>query len=148
VEDRNQPVVVRARAFVPHLAQPNQRGELHLPSSSREADLTQTYARLGARRWPLVLGFPWQHDEEVEYRLPNGFHLLRAPTGRQLKSAFGSFVLEVEASSDGRAIKVHSILSVERDRIAASEYGDFRGFLRDVDNLLGEPIVIAGESGR
>jgi hypothetical protein len=43
---------------------------------------------------------------------------------------------------------VHSILSVERDRIAASEYGDFRGFLRDVDNLLGEPIVIAGESGR
>jgi len=57
VEDRNQPVVVRARALVPHMAERSQRGEFHLPSSSRETDLTQTYARLGTRRWPLVLGF-------------------------------------------------------------------------------------------
>jgi tetratricopeptide (TPR) repeat protein/transglutaminase-like putative cysteine protease len=148
VEDRNQPVVVWARAMVPHLAQPNQRGEFHLPSSSRETDLTQTYARLGARRWPLVLGFPWQHEEELEYRLPDGFRLLRAPTARKLKCAFGTFDLQVEVSSDGRAIKVRSSLSVERDRIAASEYGEFRAFVRDVDNLLGEPIVIAGENTR
>jgi transglutaminase-like putative cysteine protease/tetratricopeptide (TPR) repeat protein len=148
VEDRNQPVVVRARAMVPHMAQPNQRGEFHLPSSSHETDLTQTYARLGARRWPLVLGFPWQHEEELEYRLPDGFRLLRAPTARKLKCAFGTFNLEVEVSSDGRTIKVRSFLSVERDRIAASEYGEFRAFVRDVDNLLGEPIVIAGENTR
>jgi hypothetical protein len=56
--------------------------------------------------------------------------------------------LQVEVSSDGRAIKVRSSLSVERDRIAASEYGEFRAFVRDVDNLLGEPIVIAGENTR
>ena len=148
VQDRNQPVVVRARAFVPRLAQPNQRGEFHLPSSARETDLTQTYARLGVRRWPLVLGFPWQHEEELDYRLPDGFRLLRTPTARKFKCAFGSFDLEVHVSSDGRALKVRSLLSVERDRIAASEYADFRAFLRDVDNLLGEPIVIAGEDAR
>jgi hypothetical protein len=148
VENRNQPVVVRARALVPHLAQPNQRGEFNLPSSSRETDLIQTYARLGVRRWPLVLGFPWQHEEQLEYRLPDGFRLLRAPTTRKLKCAFGSFDLEVEVSRDGRTIKVHSLLSVERDRIAANEYGEFRAFLREVDNLLGEPIVMAGEASR
>lgn len=49
-------------------------------------------------------------------------------------------------SFDGRTLKVRSRLSVERDRIAASEYGEFRAFLRDVDILLGEPIVIAGEN--
>jgi hypothetical protein len=130
------------------LAQRNQRGEFHLPSSSRETDLTQTYARLGARRWPLVLGFPWQHEEELEYRLPDGFRLLRAPTARKLQCAFGSFDLQVDVSSEGRVIKVRSLLSVERDRIAASEYGEFRAFLRDVDNLLGEPIVVAGENTR
>jgi hypothetical protein len=146
VEDRNQPVVVRARALVPHMAERSQRGEFHLPSSSRETDLTQSYARLGTRRWPLVLGFPWQHEEELEYRLPDGFRLLRAPTARKVQCAFGSFDLEV--SSDGRSLKVRSLLSVERDRIAASEYGEFRAFLRDVDNLLGEPIVIAGENTR
>jgi transglutaminase-like putative cysteine protease len=146
VEDRNQPVVVRARALVPHMAQDNGRGEFHLPSSSRETDLTQTYARLGTRRWPLVLGFPWQHEEELEYRLPDGFRLLRAPTAHKLQCAFASFDLEM--SSDGRTLKLRSRLSVERDRIAASEYGEFRAFLRDVDNLLGEPIVIAGEGSR
>ena len=148
VEDRNQPVVVRARALVPHLAQQNDRGEFHLPSSSRETDLTQTYARLGVRRWPLVLGFPWQHEEEIEYRLPDGFRLLRAPTARSLQGAFGRFDLGVAVSSDGRVVKAHSLLSVERDRIAPGEYGEFRTFLRDIDNLLGEPIVIAGENGR
>jgi hypothetical protein len=78
--------------------------------------------------------------------LPDGFRLVRAPTASKLKGAFGTFDLEV--SSDGRAIKVRSRLSVERDRIAASEYVEFRAFLRDVDNLLGEPIVIAGENTR
>jgi transglutaminase-like putative cysteine protease/tetratricopeptide (TPR) repeat protein len=148
IEDRNQPVLVRARALVPHMAQGNGRGEFHLPSSSREAELTQTYARLGTRRWPLVLGFPWQHEEELEYRLPAGFRLLRAPTARRVECAFGSFDLKVNVSSDGRAIEVRSLLSVERDRIDAGEYGEFRTFLRDVDNLLGEPIVIAGEDTR
>ena len=148
VEDRNQPVVVRARALVPHLAQPNPRGEFHLPSSSRETDLTQTYARLGVRRWPLVLGFPWQHEEQLEYRLPDGFRLLRAPTACRLKGEFGSFDLEAVVSRDGRTVKLRSLLSVERDRIAANEYGEFRAFLREVDNLLGEPLVITGEAGK
>ena len=148
VDDPNQPVVVRARALVPHLAQTNERGELLLPSGSRETDLTQTYARLGTRRWPLVLGFPWQHQEELDYRLPDGFRVLHAPTARTLKCAFGSFDLQVQVSPDGRALKVRSLLWVERDRIAASEYGEFRAFLRDVDNLLGEPIVVARENGR
>jgi tetratricopeptide (TPR) repeat protein len=148
VDDPNQPVVVRARALVPHLAQTNERGELLLPSSSRETDLTQTYARLGTRRWPLVLGFPWQHEEELDYRLPDGFRVLRVPTARTLKCAFGSFDLQVQVSPDGRALKLRSLLWVERDRIAASEYGEFRAFLRDVDNLLGEPIVVARENGR
>ena len=148
VEDRNQPVVVRARGLVPHLAQPDPRGEFHLPLSSRETDLTQTYARLGARRWPLVLGFPWQHEEQLEYRLPDGFRLVRAPTARKLKGAFGSFDLEVAVSRDRRTIKVGSVLSVERDRISANEYGEFRAFLREIDNLLGEPVVIAGEAGQ
>ncbi|HEX7597028.1 MAG TPA: DUF3857 domain-containing protein, partial [Polyangia bacterium] len=40
IEDRNQPVVVRARAFVPRMALSHERGEFHLSSSSRETDLT------------------------------------------------------------------------------------------------------------
>jgi len=142
IEDRNQPVVVRARAFVPRLALSHERGELHLSSSSRETDLTQTYARLGKRKWPLILGFPWQHQEELEYRLPEGFRLLRTPTAGKLACPFGRFDLDVTVARDGRSVTVRSALSVERDRIAANEYVEFRAFLRDVDNLLGQPVVV------
>jgi hypothetical protein len=148
IEDRNQPVVVRARAFAPRLAQPHERDEFHLSASSRETDLTQTYARLGVRKWPLVFGFPWQHQEVLEYRLPEGFRLLRTPPTRKLSCAFGHFELEVVLSGDGRAVSLRSLLSVERDQIAASEYGEFRAFLREVDNLLGQPVVMAKGIGQ
>jgi tetratricopeptide (TPR) repeat protein len=146
VEDRNLPVVVHAKALVPHMAQPQERGEFNLPSSSRETDLTQTYARLGTRRWPLVLGFPWQHQEVLHYRFPEGYRLLRAPHSRKLTSAFGSFEFEVKGT-DGRSVTVRSLLSMERDRIAPGEYAEFRAFLRQIDNLLGQPLVMAEDNG-
>jgi hypothetical protein len=147
VEDRNWPVQVSAKALVPHMAQPQERGEFNLPSSSRETDLTQTYARLGSRRWPLVLGFPWQHQEVLHYLLPEGYRLVRAPSSRQLTGPFGSFELEVKAASDGRSATVRSLLSVERDRIAPGEYAEFRAFLRQIDNLLSQPLVMGEDNG-
>ena len=145
VEDPNLPVRVRARAWVPNLAQPQDRGEIHLPMSSREPDLTQTYARLGTRRWPLVLGFPWQHEEVLHYRFADGLRLVRTPGSRHLTSPFGRFDVVVNVAEDGRSAEVRSLLSVERDRIQPSEYMAFRAFLRQVDNLLGQPLVVAEE---
>ncbi len=139
VEDRNRPVSVHARGFVPQLGE-RRTGELRLPTSSREADFTRTYARLGARRWPLVLGFPWQHVEDVDYELPDGFRVVRAPRSRQLTSAFGSFDFRVHA--EGARLSIHSALAVERDRISPAEYPAFRAFLREIDGLLAERIVI------
>ncbi len=147
VEDRNQPVAVQASAVVPHLARPQERGELNLPTSSRETDLTQTYTRLSARRWPLVLGFPWQHQEVLSYQFPEGYRLLRAPQTQKLTCPFGSFDFEVKASPDGHSVSVRSLLSVERDRIAPGEYAEFRAFLRQVDNLLGQPLVLGEDYG-
>jgi hypothetical protein len=147
IEDRNQPVHVRSTAWVPHLGQPQEHGELNLPSSSRETDLTQTYARLSTRRWPLVLGFPWEHQEVLHYRFPEGYSLLRAPGSRRLTCTFATFDLEVKRSPDGRSVTVRSLLSVARDRIAPNEYAEFRAFLRQVDNLLGQPLVLAEDHG-
>jgi hypothetical protein len=52
---------------VPQMGERLASGEIRLPASSREADFTSTYARLGQRRWPLVLGYPWRHEEQVTY---------------------------------------------------------------------------------
>ena len=51
--------------------------------TGRDADFVRTYARLSARRQELVLGYPWQHDEELTYRLPSGWRLATgAPPAR------------------------------------------------------------------
>lgn len=141
VEDRNRPVAVHARGFVPQLGERRADGEVRLPTSSRDADLTRTYARLGARRWPLVLGFPWQHVEDLDYELPDGFHLVRAPQSRKVESPFGTFDFQVQ--SQGHRLSVHSSLSVNQGLVSPAEYEAFRSFLREVDGLLAERVVVA-----
>jgi transglutaminase-like putative cysteine protease/tetratricopeptide (TPR) repeat protein len=143
VSDRNRPVAVRSTVKVPQLGEKLPSGELRLPTSSREADFTSTYARLGQRKWPLVLGYPWRHEEQVSYTFPAGVRILHLPAARKIESPFGEFTLAVEASPDGRAVAIKSILLVAKYRVEPSEYAAFRAFLRDTDAALAERVVIA-----
>jgi hypothetical protein len=120
-------------------------GEIRLPTSSREADFTSTYARLGQRRWPLVLGYPWRHEEQVTYALPAGIRVLHTPGARTIESPFGAFTLAVEHSSDGHSISVTSVLLVVKNRIEPASYAAFRAFLRDTDAALAERVIVGVE---
>jgi hypothetical protein len=152
--DRNQPVAVHAVVRVPRLGErraANQTqaerasltqsiAEISLPLSSREADFTSTYARLGRRQWSLVLGYPWRHEEDVSYRLPEGARIVRAPTSRTVSSQFGEFKMTLE--SHGSGVQVRTALVVNRSRIEPAEYPAFRAFLRDTDAVLAERLVV------
>jgi hypothetical protein len=142
IEDRNAPVTVRADVTVPRLARASGAGGLDLPVTGRDADFVRTYARLSARRQELVLGYPWQHDEELSYRLPPGWRLAAGapPAQRSIDSPFGRFSLEVD--SDGAVVRVRSSLNVTRARISADDYPRFRAFLMEVDAVLGNPIGV------
>ena len=142
VGDRNQPVAVHARVKIPQFGGPRDDGEVQFPGSSREADFTSTYARLGRRHWPLVLGYPWRHQEELVYRFPANARLLRAPSARKLTSQFGEFSLACETAPDGLGISVKSLLVIETNRIEPSDYPAFRAFLRDIDAVLAERVVV------
>jgi cellulose synthase operon protein C len=146
VRDRNRPVMVRAVVTVPQLGQRRDSGELHLPTSSRDADLTSTYARLGQRRWPLVLGYPWRHEESLDFRLPKGARIVRQPSARKIASDFGEFTLATQATQDGIAIR--TVFIVNRSRIEPEGYVAFRAFLRDADAALAERVVIDLGGGR
>jgi transglutaminase-like putative cysteine protease/Flp pilus assembly protein TadD len=142
IEDRNAPVTVRAGVVVPRLARASGGGGLDLPVTGRDADFVRTYARLSARQQELVLGYPWQHDEELTYRLPPGWRLAAGgpPAQRSIDSPFGRFSLEVD--SDGVVVRVRSSLNVTRARISADDYPRFRAFLMEVDAVLGNPIGV------
>ena len=86
-------MTVRAGVTVPRLARAAGGGGLDLPVTGRDADFVRTYARLSARRQELVLGYPWQHDEELSYRLPAGWGLTAGapPARRVVAGAMGTF---------------------------------------------------------
>jgi transglutaminase-like putative cysteine protease/tetratricopeptide (TPR) repeat protein len=143
VSDRNRPATVHATVNVPQFGELLPGGELRLPTSSREADFTSTYARLGKRHWPLVLAYPWRHEEQVRYRLPAGAHVVRAPSPCKVESPFGTFSLDVEAG-DG-TVAINSTLVVTQARIEPSSYPAFRSFLRDIDAVLAERMLVGLE---
>jgi len=145
VGDRNRPVIVRSTVEVPQMGEQLPSGEMRLPTSSREADFTSTYARLGGRRWPLVLGYPWRHEEQVVYKLPAEARIVHAPSARKIESPFGEFTLSVDSSKDLRTIAVTSVLVVAKNRIEPGSYAAFRAFLRDTDAVLAERVVVGGE---
>src|SRR5262249_26012747 len=146
IGDRGAPVTVRSTVTVPRLARASAAGALDLPVTGRDADFVRTYARLSARRQELVLGYPWQHDEELSYHLPLGWGLAAGspPARRLIESPFGRFSLDVEI--DGSVLRVRSSLNVERARIGPDDYARFRAFLLEVDAALGSPIGVAPTS--
>jgi Flp pilus assembly protein TadD len=152
IEDREAPVVVRSSADVARLGLPAvdaARG-LTLPVAVREADFARTYARLSTRKQDLVLAYPWQHDEEIVYRLPAGWSLRggasASGTKREITSAFGKLTVEVTAEPGG-LVRVHTSLDVTRFRVPAGEYAAFRAFLGDIDSAFAERVSVGPDGG-
>ncbi len=141
-EDRNRPVQVRAVVRVPGLGEGGTAGTLVLPVTSREGEYVRSYARLSRRKHDLVLSYPWQHEEVLTFRVPEGWHVARAPEPRREEAAVGTFTLEVEPVEQGRAIRVRSAMDVTDHRISPDEYDGFRRFLRAVDAALGQRLVL------
>jgi transglutaminase-like putative cysteine protease/Flp pilus assembly protein TadD len=174
IEDREAPVVVRSSAEVARLGLPAVEGGpglpaaegglalpavegspglsaaggrgLTLPVAVREADFARTYARLSTRKQDLVLAYPWQHDEEIVYRLPAGWSLRGGPSKKEVASAFGKLTVEV-TSEPGGLVRVHTFLDVTRFRIPAGEYAAFRAFLGDIDSAFAERVSVGPEGG-
>jgi transglutaminase-like putative cysteine protease len=141
IDDREAPVRVHAVVEVPRLGRPAADGAVELPLTGRDTGLVRAYARLSSRRHELVLGYPWQHDEELTFRLPPGWRVTRAPGSRTVEGPFGRFRLDVEVGDD--VVRVRSALDVKEVRIAPAEYGQFRAFLGEVDGVLEQALVVA-----
>ncbi|HEY6477951.1 MAG TPA: DUF3857 domain-containing protein, partial [Polyangia bacterium] len=150
IGERDAPVTVRSAVSVPRFGQSTGGATLELPVSGRDPDFVRTYARLSTRRLDLMLAYPWQHDEELTYRLPTGWRVkgggLGGDAAREIESAFGRFHLDV--SADGDVVRVRSFLDVARARIAPDEYARFRAFLGEIDAVLSARLVVGpGEAG-
>jgi hypothetical protein len=145
------PVTVHAVAAVPRFGLAGPGGDatrgVTLPLTVREADFSRTYARLGARRQDLVIAYPWQHEEEIIYRLPPGWVLRGGGGGgaKRIEGPFGQLRLDV-TTEPGGVVRVRSFLDVTRFRIPPTEYAAFRAFLGDIDAAFAERVAVGPPS--
>jgi cellulose synthase operon protein C len=146
IEDRNHPVTVRSEVQVPRIGEVRAGHELFLPVTARDADFVRSYARLSRRRYELQIAYPWQHEETLTFRIPEGWRVTRQPAARHDHSGFGRFDLDVSLAEDGRSLQVRSLIQVDKNRISAEEYPAFRKFLGGIDGALGDRIVL-GKAG-
>ena len=76
-------------------------GRLRLPVSAREADFVRTYARLSRGGTSYLLAYPWQHEEELRFRLPEGWQVAGLPDAPAAESPFGRFRQEIAVRTRG-----------------------------------------------
>ncbi len=113
--------------------------------AGRDSELVRSYARLSARRHELVLAYPWQHEEELTFRLPKGWQVASAPETQSLEGPFGRFRLEVVAEAG--VVRVRSALEVARVRVTPADYPRFRAFLAEVDAAIAQRVLVTSGAG-
>ena len=137
----DQPVRYSYQLDVPQLARWD-GDELRLTPSVLH-DLVQDMARLPARRHVLDLNMNRAYSEERTVRLPAGLVPSDLPAGGEASSPFGR--LRLSFSHSPGAIVARTELTVTRDRVAPSEYPEFRRWVEAADQLLKQRIGVRKE---
>ena len=79
-------------------------------------------------------------QDEWSIRVPQGWHVTRAPLPQDLDTPFGKFSISVEQSA-GKVV-VRSQISLTKSRIKPSEYMAFRTFCETADRAFGQRVVL------
>ncbi|MEM9068069.1 MAG: DUF3857 domain-containing protein [Myxococcota bacterium] len=140
LDDLEAPVVYEYRAEVPQLAQRD--GDMLRSAPTVMSDLTRTLARAPSRNYPLDLGGTTSYVEERTTRMPGGTSVRQAPEGGTAESPFGRLRMTVEAS--GRQVMTRTEFELRRDRIEPNEYGAFRRWVEEVDQILRQRLILEG----
>lgn len=136
--DLDHPVHLQWSAEVPQLAPRDSEGLRVAPAVVGE--LTRNLARATQRRLPLELGATSSYAETRTVHLPAGARARSVPEGSVAESPFGRVRLTVR--SDARTVELRTELELRRDRVAPDEYGAFRGWLEEADQILRQRLVV------
>ena len=138
--DYEAPVHATYRATVPQFATRDADG-LRVPVAVM-GDLVRSLARTEARTQAFDLGATTHYVEDRTLRAPTGMDVVTLPEGGRIESPFGLFLMTV--TREGRAITIHTELTLSRDRIEAHEYNEFRAFIERADTLLRQRLTLSG----
>ncbi len=136
-----QSVRVRVAAQVQGLTRSLTSRSVAIACAGSPSSLTRRWARLSRRRHALVLPHAWSNKRVIELRAPPGWRAAALPAPRTIRTRLGTFKRHLERK--GWGVRVTLELEVLHDRIAPADYGDFRRFLLQVDQLQNEEVFFA-----
>jgi tetratricopeptide (TPR) repeat protein len=141
LEDLEQPVRYNYRIAVPKFASWD-GDELRLAPSTLD-NLVQDLAVLPHRHHTLDLSGRRVYVEKRVVHLPTSLHAIDLPAGGEASSAFGS--LKLNFSSTNGSITSSTEFRLSQDRIAPTEYPEYRRWIEAADQLLKQRIGLRKE---
>jgi transglutaminase superfamily protein/uncharacterized protein DUF3858 len=140
LEDVEQPVRMHVRAKVPAFAK-RDGATLTIPVGPREHFL-RDYAPMATRKLDARFYAQWSQEYDWTVHLPAGSRVTTAPAEASvIDPRFGRCTVEVETS--GTVLHVRTTLEMDKTRLTAGEYADFRTWCAAVDRALGQRAVVA-----
>lgn len=106
-------------------------------------DLLRELAPTAQRVYPLELGATTAYREERVLRVPRGYRVALVPPGGKVESKFGK--LSVHSEQRGGEVVCRSEFVLHVDRVAASDYPEFRRFIEQADAVLRQRVAFAPE---
>ena len=140
LNDLEAPIEYAYQAAIPQFAEVEEGGLRLAPSVL--GGLTSRMARNPTREHDLDLGGTSTYIEERRVLLPAGMVVRNLPESTTHTSRFGQ--LTVQTNVDGRALTVRTEFVLQRDRIDAEEYADFRDWVGEADQALRQRIELGG----
>ena len=98
------------------------------------------FAPISTRQLDLRFGAQTTSREEWTVHLPPGARVKSSPSPSQGSTPFGSFNVEVEATTG--MVRVKTTITKTRSRIAAADYPAFQSFCETVDKALGQRVIV------
>ncbi|MFK7984979.1 MAG: DUF3857 domain-containing protein [Sandaracinaceae bacterium] len=138
LDDFNAPAVIRLEGSAPQLGVRDGRTLRVGPTMLH--DLTRNLAPIPSRDLPLDLGARTTYVEQRRVVLPRGWSAGELPPGGELESPFGRLSMTV-AEARG-AIEVRTEFEMRVDRVSPEQYGAFRTWVEEADQVLRQRLTL------
>ncbi len=113
---------------------------LSVPVGPRE-HMVRDLAPLSQRKQDVRIHAMTTTENDWTVHLPPGMHVIRGPVASEARSAFGTVRVEVEQALP--AVHVKTTVTLDRSRVAASEYPALRAWCEAADRILGQRVVVS-----
>jgi len=117
------------------------RGEIKIPLSILNAQLTQSYAPNAQRQFPINFGVPKTKSVDLKIEAPDGYVLGNLPSSLNMEDQNFGVSIQLNKEADN-ILRVNYQLSFKTAQVAPSDYESLRNMMQAHDQVLIQNIQL------